>query len=380
MIRLSFRGTIFHNYHDAIDGIAPKEIDTSGFRPWSKEEISALSSWESELLIMMDKAHAGWPVAKRYDFYYDLLRYWGGILDTFAPDLIVFNAPPHQVFNFVLYAIAKERGIRTVIFDVTFRHDRLISSGDYRSGNELLSNAQRDGYGGKPVSIEDLPAYVQNHYRTVSGTPDPTPVYLTEFKRASTPLKNLWRRMKSLTPHIKDGSIFERGARRFFKMLSPRLEDIYRTLQRAPDFDKPYIYLPLHYQPECTTSPQGGIYVEQILMIKTLAAALPEGWEVYVKEHPAQWPSHWGDFTPQRYHGFYEEIARVRGVRIVPITTNTLPSAITRTRPQPRAVPPRGRASCAGSPRLFSDTRGSCMRRGFSASRAWMIAKRHFKK
>ena len=318
-----FPGTVFHNYHDAVKGIAPEEIDTSGFRPLSKDEIAAFSPWESELLIMMDKAHAKWPVAKRYDFYYDLLRYWGGVLDTFAPDLIVFNAPPHQVFNFVLYAIAKARGIRTVIFDVTFRHDRLISSSDYRLGNELLSNAQESGYGDTPVSIEDLPPYVQKHYRTLSGTPDPTPAYLTEFKRASTPLKNLWRRTKSLAPHIKDGSIFERGARRFFKMLSPRLEDIYRKLERAPDFDKPYVYLPLHYQPECTTSPQGGRYVEQILMIKTLAAALPKGWEIYVKEHPAQWPSHWGDFTPQRYHGFYEEIARIPKVRMVPIRTNT---------------------------------------------------------
>jgi len=319
----AFPGTIFHNYHDAINGVAPKEIDTSAFEPWGRDEIIAFSDLETEFLSMMDKWHPDWPVNERKDFYFDSLRYWGGILQSLAPDCVIFNAPPHQMFNLVLYAIAKRRGIKTVILDVTFRHDRIISSSDYRFGNKILYDAQKDGYGGPRVSIEDLPAYVQEHYRTVSGEPNPTPAYLTEFKSASTPLKNLWRRAKSLVPYIKDGSIFERGPKRFFKMLKPSLEEIYKKLERTPDFDKPYVYLPLHYQPECTTSPQGGIYVEQILMVKTLAAALPKGWELYVKEHPAQWPSHWGDFTPQRYEGFYEGVARIPNVRLVPVSTST---------------------------------------------------------
>jgi len=321
--KTAFPGTIFHNYHDAMQGIAPREVDTSAFKPWSRDEIVSLSQWETELMTMMDKGFSTWPVDRRKDFYYDLLRYWGGVLDTLAPDAIIFNAIPHQVFNFVLYAVAKHRGIKTVIFDITYRHDRLIYSYDYRQGNDILAGAQKNGYGEGSVLLDDLPRYAQEYYKRVSGTPDPTPAYLTEFKRARTPLKNLWRRGRSLVPYIKDGSIFERGARRFFQMFKPRLKDIYERLQRAPDFNKPYVYLPLHYQPEASSSPEAGVYVEQILMVKTLAAALPSGWELYVKEHPAQWPSHWGDFTAQRYPEFYKEIARVPNVRIVPIHTNT---------------------------------------------------------
>lgn len=319
----AFPGTIFHNYMDAAQNIPPKEIDTSGFEPWGRDEIVALSAWESELMTMMDKGYSQWPTDKRKEFYYELLKYWGGVLDTIAPDIVIFNAMPHQVFNFVLYAIARERGIRTLIFDITFSQYRLITCEDYREGNKLLAAAKADGYGAAPVSLEDLPQYLQDHYNRVSGTQDPTPDYLVEFKRTTTAFSNLMRRARSLVPYIRDGSIFELATRRFFKLFKPRLSDVYNRLAREPDLEKPYVYLALHYQPECTTSPQGGIYVDQLLMVKTLAAALPVGWELYVKEHPAQWPTHWGDFTPQRYEGFYESIASVPNVRIMPIGMST---------------------------------------------------------
>ena len=94
-----FPGTVFHNYHDAVRNIPPKEIDPSAFMPWGADEVAALSTWEATFLIMMDKFYPQWPVTKRYDFYYDLLRYWGGVLDRFAPDCIIFNGPPHQMYN-----------------------------------------------------------------------------------------------------------------------------------------------------------------------------------------------------------------------------------------------------------------------------------------
>lgn len=318
-----FPGTIFHNYHDARRGIAAPGIDTAAFEPWGRDAIASLASWETELMTMMDKGHSMWPVDQRKNFYYELLRYWGGVLDQLSPDLIIFNAPPHQVFNFVLYAIAKQRGIHTLIFDVAVRMDRIISFEDYRVGNERLAARTPTGENSVSVSLADVPAFLQENYRTVSGAKNPTPPALLEFKRETMPMRNLWRRAKSLRQHVKDGSIFERVTRRLSRLGKPRLKDIYRRLQKAPDFEKSYVYVPLNYQPECTTSPQGGVYVEQILAIQTLAAALPVGWELYVKEHPAQWPSHWGDFTPQRYPGYYEALARIPGVRIVPLETNT---------------------------------------------------------
>jgi hypothetical protein len=67
-----------------------------------------------------------------------------------------------------------------------------------------------------------------------------------------------------------------------------RLRLRYEIHARKPDFGRNYVYLPLQLQPERTTNPMGGIFNDQLLALDTLVHALPEGWEVYVKEHPRQ--------------------------------------------------------------------------------------------
>ena len=42
----------------------------------------------------------------------------------------------------------------------------------------------------------------------------------------------------------------------------------YRRFQTKPEYGKKYIYFPLHYQPECNTSPVGGYFADQILAVK----------------------------------------------------------------------------------------------------------------
>ena len=66
-----------------------------------------------------------------------------------------------------------------------------------------------------------------------------------------------------------------------------RLKKTYDRLCSDPDLSQPYIYVALHYQPEQTTSPSGGVYVHQDLMVGLLASHLPSGWKIYVKEHEA---------------------------------------------------------------------------------------------
>lgn len=50
----------------------------------------------------------------------------------------------------------------------------------------------------------------------------------------------------------------------------------------------PYVYFPLHFQPEASTSSKGRHYVEQREAVAMVAASLPPGWRLLVKEHPHQ--------------------------------------------------------------------------------------------
>ena len=52
--------------------------------------------------------------------------------------------------------------------------------------------------------------------------------------------------------------------------------------------NKPYIYFPLHFEPERTTNPDGNRFHDQILAILSLRKLLPKNVLIYVKEHPSQ--------------------------------------------------------------------------------------------
>jgi hypothetical protein len=318
-----FPHTIFHEYRDALKGIAPRSVDASAFEPWSAENISGFYETESELLSMMDKWYPSWPINQRKDFYYDLLRYWDGMLKRFAPDAIIFKAPPHEMYSFVLYSLAKKQSIKTIMLDCILRQDRLIIYKDYKRGNEVLA----EKYGSieqerKHATLEDLSDYAREYYIELSRSKNPTPHYVASWKLETEGIGKFRRHAKALIRFIKDGTVYERTVLRFFKMFKQGPVDEHRKCEKVLDFSKPYVYVPLHYQPECTTSPQGGVFVDQILMLKILSASLPKGWELYVKEHPAQL-AHGNNYTPLRWSGFFESIAALPNVRLVPVDTNT---------------------------------------------------------
>ena len=65
------------------------------------------------------------------------------------------------------------------------------------------------------------------------------------------------------------------------------------------------------------------MFVDQILMIEILSAALPDGWIIYVKEHPTQWLAFGLNYTDSRYLGYYKKIAKIKNVSLIPVETDT---------------------------------------------------------
>ncbi len=55
--------------------------------------------------------------------------------------------------------------------------------------------------------------------------------------------------------------------------------------------NNPYIFFPLHYEPERTTLPDGGEFQDQFKLICTLRDFFPSNYNIVVKEHPSQFLS-----------------------------------------------------------------------------------------
>jgi Capsule polysaccharide biosynthesis protein len=94
----------------------------------------------------------------------------------------------------------------------------------------------------------------------------------------------------------------------------------YNELAVEPDFTRPYVYVALSMQPERSTNPNGGVFDDQDVMVGMIAAALPAGWHIYVKEHPSQFVD--GVRVERgRWENFYDAVVAHPNVSVVPLQT-----------------------------------------------------------
>jgi hypothetical protein len=96
----------------------------------------------------------------------------------------------------------------------------------------------------------------------------------------------------------------------------------YSEVARRPALDVPYVYVALHFQPERTTSSLGGVFGHQYFMVDMLARTVPQGWYVYVKEHPSQfYPPFAGERS--RHPDMYRELLSIPNVRLCDLSMST---------------------------------------------------------
>lgn len=92
----------------------------------------------------------------------------------------------------------------------------------------------------------------------------------------------------------------------------------YQSLAESSlDLSNKFVVVFLHYQPERTSLPEGRFFTQQYHLIKTIRLALPDGYSIYVKEHPSMFVN----YMDIRYRdkSFYRDIASLPNVKLVDI-------------------------------------------------------------
>ncbi len=319
-----FPTTIFHDYDDALAGRPAPGVDVSAFAPPSEELITKLYETESMLLTMMNKKYEWMGVSERKRVYYRMLRYWKGVLEKYQPDLVIFPVVPHTVYDYVIYSLSQLLGIKTIMFDLTRVNGRLVLINDYKEGSVRLQKELASGSRLAPTDSVELSPDIQEHYAiqtdpNADATPPDTTLLVGHYKGP----KLLLVKLNMIKKSFVDLSIFKKVLAYVYKQFKSNLKKEYMSVAVPPDFSKKFVYAPLSYQPECSTTPLGGIFADQILMLETLSAAIPPEWLIYVKEHPFQWLPRGLVFFSYRPEGYYKEIAKIKNVRIVPLETDT---------------------------------------------------------
>jgi len=322
-----FSGTIFHSHDDALKAIPAKEVGNFLFDPPSAELLEKLLGTESETLTMMSKTFENMSVNERKHLYYDYVRYWDGVVKKLKPDAIIFPNVPHSVYDFVIYGLAKFYGIKTIIFELTRVNDRCLVISDFAVGSSFLKTELKKNEN-KHFSVEDLPSDIHAYYDAqISFKANIRPQDIVELSEKYSGLKALKVKARSFWTTVtvlKDLSVFTKIITYLPRKFRSNQKTEYLSLAKPADLSKKFVYVPLQYQPECTTSPLGGVFVDQLLMIEILSAALPAGWLIYVKEHPLQWKPRGLDYFSYRYRGYYKAIADLPNTQIIPLETDSL--------------------------------------------------------
>ena len=274
------------------------------FPPVDEYLLQSMSIYEAEIYKMMDKYFP--PIDNfndRQRIYYNAVRFFNGIIEKNGINCFIIFGPPHQVFDYVIYCLCKTKNIKTVLMS---RHPIIGWIYCFFDINEYIPFFKKN----KTIKIDDLNEEFRSDYLLHIAKPmDGIRPYYMRSGSINEEVNYFSKRVKSFLkyPNVcRNIKIVSDLYKKFRKK-----EQFIRKNCTKPKFNEKYIYFALHFQPEASTSPGAGVFVNQQLAIMMLSYYIPDNVFIYVKEHPAQ------GLLGGKDENFYAEINELRNVRII---------------------------------------------------------------
>ena len=231
------------------------------------------------------------------------------ILDEVQPDfLIIAQTTLHH--NHLFYEICKARGIKVLMIRPSFFMGKHIISSEFDS----IDNTQINGKF-HFNSLVDIQNYLKKYdYATK------TKLELENWFASKTDyLKAILKFLISSNTNVKTHYTYY-GRSKFavlkgtiFSIIKKRFREsfINKNLIRDIKNKKPLIYFPLQIEPERSLLIQAPNYTNQIEVITNIVKSLPAGYELYVKEHPANVFRQWRSVDD------YKKIMKLPNVKLI---------------------------------------------------------------
>jgi len=289
-----------------------------------------------DMMRRLDPDGKSFSYEERVLLYYRHLSYALSIFKRYKPQRILFNESPHSPFSYILYAVAKEENIAIIRFSPTHINARvLVSSTIEKTASYFRVYSDESIQQATPLDAQ-LQSYIENLQADYTSA-------LPEYMKPIIHRPSLFSRLKNNTkkalrflqtpPDLyfhTDSVLFHsrfRGVWFIFNkikgdLFKKRLLKAYQKETRPLDLSRPYIYIPLHYQPEKTTNPEGGVYYDQLLMVTLLSKTLPKEYTLIVKEHPSQFSSRL-EGERGRDLQIYQKLSALTNVTLAPLSYNS---------------------------------------------------------
>ena len=285
-------------------------------------------------------------VARRRRLYLKLVHFWYEKLSKLQPDYMLYFDTPHSFNGIIISELATYLGIPSITLEHTALQDYSLVVRNWempkvpdtyleqKSVNNLIDQLPEDlqallfGKGGEDHAF--LKWYKERDAKlSVSkGGKASLQLYQRFLKKTFTSiarsfLASIGQYKKRIL--IEDVLLNDLSSEAKYRIrIIPalyrqiKLNRYYNQIcQSEADLTKNYIFFGMHMQPEKTTLPLGEEYDNQLLAIETIAAALPEEWLLYVKEHPSQFNIHRPTNSLFRTKHFYDQLKANPKVRLL---------------------------------------------------------------
>jgi hypothetical protein len=285
------------------ESITAKAIDESIIRSIAYEELIAI-----KMLDRLDVDRYSFNFTERQRLFRKHLGYWLSILESNDIDLVVTPTAPHRVFDYALYVACKLKAVDFLFFQVT-HFDRLgfiINNVEFYP--EFLVenlNSTEDSGEVHPEIANKINSLIERSNVEVSymleskkqqdkNLPEMLCFYLEKLKRLPKLFSYVDIYQKIRGVHISESRISTLGRFITKEKQYKRIRNLKKFYNNhcVKDIPDKYVFVALHYQPEETTCPNGGVFVDQGLMIDMLIEAFPSDVSIVIKEHPFQFYRH----------------------------------------------------------------------------------------
>ncbi len=303
-------------------------VDWNALVPLDEEVIMKMRECEAVFMSVVTRLEGkrAIPYMTRKLWYLRHLQFWNDYLTRHRINLYLSAWIPHELPDIVIYHLCKARGIPTLYFDITVFRDTSVAGHDVRHAGYKIEQRYSEllaEYGdADPEKIPLKEPFGSYERALLSAAGKPPPLESFQFL-------TYWDHVRRLL--VQRPVAFATFALQFLtpagwsrawwavirSWVSRRTRKFYDAHTTVPDLRKKFVYFPLHYQPEATTMPMGGVYADQILVARMLNAALPDDVFIYVKEHPHR--SNW----LSRSVSYYKDFLELSKVRLVPTHFDT---------------------------------------------------------
>lgn len=233
-------------------------------------------------------------------------------------DTIIFFDSPHTPLEYSYYIIAKNLSIRTIFFNffpiIPGIPELCFLSSDL--GIMPYTKSSKNSKQSEKFLFEKIQTTFKSNL-----------VYLSYTTSLGSKVNVLAKKILWYAKNRKFTQLISKLLNLIFNKFVFRPLLLFNLLKIEKDIellDFKYVFYPLHYQPEATTLPNGGIYSDQEYLIGLISKNLPENITLIVKEHPAYFKTKaFDDFSKYRDLSFYKRINNYENVRLIKTFSDT---------------------------------------------------------